>query len=681
MKKVIFIIVFFIISTISAYSEIKISNISGRVQVFLNSQQKKRWITPDFDTKIFEKDKIRTGKNSSITLKSKSYEIILLEKSILLLNNIYQDNNKNLTVLYVLKGKVRVKNDELNTDEKIRILTKNSEISPDGTDLVVDFNGINNTAVYVFDGKAKVLNPNKPSNVVDLKSYEMSTIKNKKQPAKPENIPDKILKEYNVPPKPALMQPGIKEPVKPEIKPEPEKKLAVKEPKPEKPKKKKKKPKPEKKEKKKPEEKKEPWCKDPTLKFRINFNIMYTEFNKTGHIMLALMPELIYCKIGVGFYFPIYYNYKYNFLKPKESWYNHDEWDFKSPSDSAHDLWIKFVYIRYGKKGDPLFIRIGGLRAVTIANGFIMNDYSNMLNFPKKRKLGLQFDFIYNKFIGFETIFGDLNILRLYGGRFLIFPLWFNPNLGLLNKLQMGVTLIYDKIEERKKVINWGLDVGLPIVESKIFNLRYGIDYAVFSVKAPDDLNKNGWISSDNYGFSTGFKGNLSILIFRAEYRYLENGYICEYFDSFYDLTRKSKYDELINMYKKVNISTWNGYLANIGFRLGKVGEIGGVYQEYYSDSNKTANKAKVYLTLERGVISKFYGTAAYHKVNIVGLTGRKSLFGNLYDPNTMLAFDGGIAVLPFTYITLSYRKSFEYDENGDLKTYETYSTGLSIGF
>lgn len=693
MKRVIIIFLTILINLNLVYSQIKVKEVKGKVQVLLISTGKKNWKNAQVDMILSDKDKIRTGKNSSIDLKSKSYNIIVLEKSILLIDTVFKNDDK-LTILNVINGKIRITSSGIIKEEKIIIQTKNSEITPTGTDFIVDFNGTSKTKAYVFNGKVSMLNPNKASSPIEIKSYQMSSIEGKNLPLKPTDVPQNILNQYNIPSKPQLIEPIIKPPLKkvePKVvtekkKPEPLKEIPKKEqPKPTKEEIKEKqkpepKPEPEKKEEKKPEEKKEPWCKDPTLKFHLNFDIMYSEFNNVGHILLALMPEFSYCRIGLGLYLPIYYNYKYNFLKPKKSWYNHNEWDFASPSDSAHDLWIKFLYIRYGKKGDSLYIRIGGLNSVSLGNGFIINDYSNMLNFPKVRKLGLQFDYIYNKIVGVETIFDNISNLKLYGGRFLVFPLWFNTNLGILNKLQLGSTLMYNKMDENNKIINWGIDLGLPLIQNEMFNLHYGIDWATFSVNAQDLLNETGWVGSDNYGFSTGFKGNIAILIYRAEYRYLKDGYIPEYFDSFFDIQRDSKYEALIAMYN-FSLSTLNGYLANIGFRIGQAGEVGFVYQEYYDEDNNSSNKAKLYLTLNKGVISKFYGTAAYHKLNIVGLTGKKSLFGNLYDPNTMLSFDGGIGILPFSYITLSYRKTFEYDSVGNLQSYETYSTGFSIGF
>lgn len=698
MFKLIIAISLYLISPLSLFSQIVVENIDNRADVLLTSQNEKSWKMADININLTSQDMVRTGKNSSITLKSKSYDIIVYEKSTVSIDDI---SGKNIT-LKVFNGSLRFTGSALGVKENIIVKSKNSQIIPAGTDCLINCNSLNETTVYVFDGKVNLANINNYEKVIQIPEYKMSKVIGDNIPQTPTDIPENILTQYNIPPKPQVIQPTIptpkKEPPAPvEVNKEPEiieppapvipekeeaqqaesiKEVPKEEVKSEEPKEEEKPA-----EEPKPEKPKEPWCKDPQLKFRFNFDIQYMEFNQVGHVGFAFMPELSYCRIGVGFYLPIYYNYKYNFLKPKQSWYNYDEWDFKGFKDTMHDLWIKFMYVRYGEKGDPLYIRIGGLNSVTLGNGFIMYDYSNMLFFPKVRKLGLQLDYTYSNIVGVETVFNDLSFLNVYGGRFVGYPFFFKPDLFLLNKLQFGWTLMYDRIDDKNKVINWGLDLTLPLIQQEIVNLRYGIDWATYSVNSPDNLGKTGWQASDNSGFATGFKGNFAIVKYRLEYRYLVNGYIPEYFDSFYEIQRVDKfYNQLIPMYLLPNLETLNGYLAQLGFALAGAGEVGGVFQEYYSEHN-IDNKAKLYLTLNRGIVPWFYGTLSYNKLHVVGFSGRRGLFGRLYDENTILIFDGGIRIIPFTYLKLYYQRSFQYDENGQLQSYETYSTGVSIGF
>jgi len=144
--------------------------------------------------------------------------------------------------------------------------------------------------------------------------------------------------------------------------------------------------------------------------------------NNTGLMLLAFMPEFGYCKIGLGLYLPIIFP----ILTPNDffyskRWYNHNEWDFMGFSDSLHDLAIKIIYVRYGHKGDPLYARIGSLPSVTLGNGFIMNNYSNMLDFPTVRRIGLEFAYVYNHLAGIELFSSDITRNKLLAYRVAIY--------------------------------------------------------------------------------------------------------------------------------------------------------------------------------------------------------------------------------------------------------------------
>ena len=703
MKKMLILLIVIFSGIDLLHSQIDIVGINGKAQIVLVSKGEKNWKAVYNKISLFDRDKIRTGNHSSLKLRSKSYNITVFEKSVVTLDKVSKKGS-NQTEIYIIKGRIRVKSTALVQEERIFIRTRNSEISPSGTDFVIDFNGIDNTTVYVFEGKVKAVNPNQLQKPVRISAYETSSIKGNGPPSSPAEIPDNILTLYNIPPRPKVIQPASmpepeikkepakrwrtpinkpvkKEPPKPavktELKPKPASKQEAK-PKP------KSKPKPQPKP--KPQEKEEPWCKDPKLEFKFNFDLNFNQFNGINTIGLALSPEFKYCRIGLGLYLPIYWIIeKYPYFSPRKSWYNFKDWDFSSPADSAHDLWIKISYISYGKKGDSLYIRIGGLSGVSFGNGYILNEYSNMLNFPTIRKSGLLFDFIYDKSIGIETIIGNLNQIRslkLYGGRFFVFPFFFNKELGILNKLQIGFTLMHDKFDEDdNRIINWGLDSTLPIAQGPIFSMKFGLDWATYSVKSSRLPEKDNWTASGNSGFGAGFRGKLVFLKYKAEYRYLSDGYIPEYFDTSYDVKRPDKFNELIKMYTNPTLSSENGYLVQIGAVFAGAGEFGASFQEYYDENgNTTDNKAKIYLTVKKGVIPKIYGTGSYIKYKVAGFSGERGLFGKLYTPNTILTFNGGVQLKSFIYVTISYKKTFKY-VNGTLKGDETVTFGTSMGF
>ena len=698
MKKKHICIIFSILLTtqIVFAQKIKVSEVFGIAEVLLLSQDNTVWQKCEKGMILSIKDKLRTGRNSFVKVLFEGDKFIIKERTIVQLKKLSTTPGEK-TIIRLIRGTLRgILRFITQRGGEVQIFSPTAIVDIRGTDFVIDASMGKRAPnkVYVFEGKVEVANIKQPEITVTVPAYKMTEVPVNSSPTVPQEIPSEILTEYNIPPKPAEVEsiepvpavtPAVKEEPtpKPIVQPapveEPKKTVApaekkekqpIAQPKP----KPKPKPAPPKK-----EEKKEPWCPDPQLEFHFGLDFQYLNINNKGYGLIAIMPEFAICKIGVGFYLPIIILSYKHFLYSKK-WYNHNEWDFKSPSDSLHDFVIKFMYVRYGQKGDPLYIRIGGLPSVTFGNGFIMNGYSNMIDFPTIRRIGLEFGYIYGNFIGIEAMCADLGRRQIYGARLLAFPFRLSQ-IALLSKFQIGATLVTDTkpINDKTKVINWGFDAGMPIITAPLLSMRYFLDWATYSVYAPEYLGKDEWVASDNFGFATGFKGKLVFFVYRAEYRYLQDNYIPEYFDYFYEIQREKKFRSLIGMYLTSSPDTVNGYLVKMGACLGGAGEIGFVFQEYYND--EISNKATVYLTLAKGVIPYGYGTVSYNKVNVVGLTGNRSLFGNLYDENTILTFDGGIKIMPFVYLKIYYQRTYEYDETGKLINKETYSTGMSIGF
>ena len=90
---------------------------------------------------------------------------------------------------------------------------------------------------------------------------------------------------------------------------------------------------------------------------------------------VALRPELSFGKLGLGLDFPLYIDNEGNIRK--------DEWD------EASDIIDKFLYIRWGEKSDPFWFKWGALNNVTLGYGGLLNGYSNMMEFPSIRKVGI----------------------------------------------------------------------------------------------------------------------------------------------------------------------------------------------------------------------------------------------------------------------------------------------------
>ncbi len=71
------------------------------------------------------------------------------------------------------------------------------------------------------------------------------------------------------------------------------------------------------------------------------------------------------------------------------------------------DKWQEFMmrkirYVRFGRENDPLFVKLGGLDNVSMGYGFIVDGFTNMLDYPEEKLLGLQFQLNDLSAVGFS---------------------------------------------------------------------------------------------------------------------------------------------------------------------------------------------------------------------------------------------------------------------------------------
>jgi len=97
---------------------------------------------------------------------------------------------------------------------------------------------------------------------------------------------------------------------------------------------------------------------------------------------LALRPEINIGKIGIGLDLVVYMDNEGNMRD--------DEWDIENDPGLLLD---KILFIRYGKKTDPAWIKYGSIEGLTLGYGGLMNNYSNMMEFPSVRRVGVNTGF------------------------------------------------------------------------------------------------------------------------------------------------------------------------------------------------------------------------------------------------------------------------------------------------
>lgn len=376
---------------------------------------------------------------------------------------------------------------------------------------------------------------------------------------------------------------------------------------------------------------------------------------------LGFQPDLSFGKIGVGFDFTL----RFKLLPTVDQAIAifPGDWvpNYEGSRKSFFDLYLpKIMYVRYGLRGDPLYVKLGSIEDLTLGNGFIMGDYANTRFLPSQRVFGIDvgldgalFDFPY---LGIEVLTGNLAKFDVSGGRIFVRPL-ISTGLPILENIQVGTSLAFDSgvpgltsSESFDPVLIYGADIFLPVLTGKAFPL------AVFTELAFEP-NKSS-------GFMIGAGGRLvSIITYGIQLRLLGNGFVPVYFDANYDLFRAEK----ANYMAQALDPTKNGYagwLAKAGASL--FGDmlyfsvsVDGTWKkipQVASDNTAEYPHLRGVVGMSEGILGGFYVSGSFDKYFL----GRENGFWkDLVDPNdavigAALNYKTGAAVFTLLY-SLSY--------------------------
>ncbi len=195
-----------------------------------------------------------------------------------------------------------------------------------------------------------------------------------------------------------------------------------------------------------------------------------TWIDGVSYTTISLTPEFTFGKFGLGLRIELLFNNQDNFKFRTRGW------------DDAAAIARAIRYVRYGHKGNPFYARIGSIPSATIGHGFIMWHYSNEAYYDQ-RKFGAVLDVDFNH-VGFETGVNDLGSLEIYAGRLYVRPIYF-LEIPILSNLELGGSYVADRNPDgdedtKDELVEWGLDVGLPLVKTEIFKTILYFDYAKF---------------------------------------------------------------------------------------------------------------------------------------------------------------------------------------------------------
>ena len=107
----------------------------------------------------------------------------------------------------------------------------------------------------------------------------------------------------------------------------------------------------------------------------------------------SLRPDIPLGKFGVGVDLTFYFDEKGELRE--EDW------------DEPFDYVEKIYYIRYGLPGDPFYLRVGALDAVTLGYGIIMRHYSNAIQYPEIKRLGIYTEGEHGR-VGWQAMLNNL---------------------------------------------------------------------------------------------------------------------------------------------------------------------------------------------------------------------------------------------------------------------------------
>jgi hypothetical protein len=289
---------------------------------------------------------------------------------------------------------------------------------------------------------------------------------------------------------------------------------------------------------------------------------------------LSLSPDIAFGKFGIGLDLTVNYTFTgpppggNDFYVRREDWVPGGDLTFL-------DVYLpKLKYVRWGFKGDPLYIKLGSIEDGTLGNGFIMGGYDNTLFLPDLRIFGLAFDLdgalFRFPYLGLETFVGNLARFDVMGFRTYVRPLA-GTEIPIVRNLQIGGTAAFDRdpglysdapgASSTEPVIIYGGDLRLPILATPMATLVTYADVA--------RIHNNG-----SFGGAVGAGGRLfRFLTYGAQIRLHEASFVPTYFDFAYDLLRyvedsgvpTGRYAIVTGPRDQTFVA---GYLASLGFSL-----------------------------------------------------------------------------------------------------------------
>jgi hypothetical protein len=404
----------------------------------------------------------------------------------------------------------------------------------------------------------------------------------------------------------------------------------------------------------------------------------------------ALLTDYEKGRFSFGLYLPVIYLPGNGFFNV-DDWYNHDEWDFTDLNDAFHDLLLKIGYLQYGDSDDVFFFRLGGLEKVSLFQGFIVSDYTNMLFFPQEVSTGVTLN-VGGYIAGIDSFVAHVDgtlqtsalrgYVRPFGKRFplhlggSVFYDWPKPDSVSWPVGPLGQPT--ENEDQLPRILIVGLDTGFPVVDRESFSMELHLDAAKIGYQynqlhpalsgAGVEAGKVEFLKG--FGTAAGLGGSVGGRFdYRADYRYISDYYEPGIINYNWDNRRLTYQQELLDVVVAQNDMSYvseqnHGLYLSAGIRFFDMklatGISYGSYNRYTGSATDNVEEGQIYLRLEEGLVPNTWGQFSYDRGNNVS-----TIFEEPFDESTLLNLDLFYRVAPSLTMSLAYKRTFRYDDAG----------------
>ncbi len=369
----------------------------------------------------------------------------------------------------------------------------------------------------------------------------------------------------------------------------------------------------------------------------------FANIDGENYLSFTVRPEVGFGKVGVGLNLNLLYNVEKGKIRSKD-------WD------TGYDYFRLIRYVRYGRKYDPVHARVGGLDGTRIGHGFIVNYYSNDVNYDE-RKIGLVFDLDFGV-AGFESFTSNLGRAEIMGGRVYWRPLRGVTNLPIIKNFAVGATYVSDIDPDGYRgtddgMSEFGFDAELPLVQTRVF--RTGL-YADFAQIVDYGSGQAAGISAD--------LGNLWGLIdihAKFERRWLGEKFLPTYFGPFYEVerhlmsayTKNSAIATKVDSLRFVTTET-KGYFGELYGEILKTVRLIGMFERL----DQTKQSGILHLGADVPNVPMIAARASYDKIGVETLRDVFTL-----DRHSVAKLGLGYKIKPYLILYCDYIWTLQWDE------------------